>query len=126
MPYNPCSALPHVALWPAASGHISCAQDEGLPSDIIAGIEDWVTSIQRSPMGRDPTSSATPSPLSREVQDLRLDCRELERELAQVRTGLDRERQRREIAEAETAGLRETLRDHIPSRKERVQMDALR
>ena len=97
-----------------------------MPSDIIAGIEDWVTSIQRSPMGREPRSTASSSPPSREVQDLRLDCKELERELARVRTELDRERQRRDIAEAETAGLRETLRDHIPSREDRLQTDALR
>ena len=84
------------------------SQAAGLPSDVIAGIEDWVTTVrpsrQRSPAG--PTSSASPSPSPREFEDLR---RELEREVGQARIELERERQRRDIAEAETAGLRATL-----------------
>ena len=97
-----------------------------MPADTIADIEDSVAAIQRSPRGRNPRPSSPPSPSSREAQDLRFDCRELERELVRVQTELDRERQRRDIAEAETAGLRDTLRDHIPSREARVQTDALR
>ena len=96
-----------------------------MPSDTIAAIEEWVTAVRR-PVGKTPTSPASQSPPSRQVQDLKFDCRELERELARARTELDRARMRRDIAEAETAGLRETLQSHIPSKEERDRRDALR
>lgn len=103
-------------------------QATGLPASTIAGVEDWVKAVRRPHAA--PSSPASPSPSSerspsREEEDLRLHCKELKRELARVRTELKRERDRREIAEAETSGLRETLRSHIPSKEEREKEYAL-
>lgn len=98
-------------------------QDAYFPSDIIAGIDDWVTAIQHSPVGQTTTSAGSASPSSEELLSQR---KELKRELTQARTQLERERQRRDIAEAETAALRETLLKHVPSKEERDQLDAQR
>jgi hypothetical protein len=109
---------------------IECAQALGFASESVAGVKSWVTKLQRSsPNKRTSSSSPTSGERSpmREIEDLKLDRRELERELRRVRAmeqqalvELDRERQRRVIAEAETTGLRETLRHQIPSAQERA------